>query len=215
MKQIVAYISLGALLISLLSMSACRSSRKQQHEYDYLRSKNQRVPESNEPFEVIDIAVLDTSQQVPTPDPSAGQDTPAVTDKPTEASVSKAIATVLNTARSYLGVPYQWGGMNRQGMDCSGLVVAAYLSLPLNLPRTSRALATAGTFLEMESIRPGDLVFFSSRMDGNINHVGLVTEVKGSEITFIHATVSRGVREDRLDIGYWSDRFMRSVRVGF
>lgn len=165
----------------------------------------------NEPFEVVDIAVLDTASK-------SGEPVEVIIpreDTPIDISLpAKSVLTVLEVAKSYLGTPYLYGGTSRQGIDCSGLVFASYLSIEMTLPRTSRALAKIGESIKLKKIQPGDLVFFSSRMDGNINHVGLVTQVNGDEISFIHATVSKGVREDRLDVGYWNQRFMKAVRVG-
>ena len=206
---------LACLTLSLLLLqTSCLSLRKKSNDdYAYLRKKVVTTPPTGpvEPYEVVDIAILDTATaptQSDHPILPPEVTTPLPTDLPTT-----AILTVLQVAKSYMGTPYQYGGTSKTGIDCSGLVFSSFLSIEMTLPRTSRALAEAGEPIKPKKIKEGDLVFFSSRNDGNINHVGLVTAVAGAEVSFIHATVSKGVREDRLDVGYWSERFIKAVRV--
>lgn len=39
-------------------------------------------------------------------------------------------------ARSWLGVPYQYGGASRSGTDCSGLTMRVFERINMSLPRT-------------------------------------------------------------------------------
>ena len=126
----------------------------------------------------------------------------------------KRVKRILQTADSYLGVPYKYGGNTRKGLDCSGLVVNAFKSVDQTLPRASWQQAQVGKNVSKKDLRPGDLVFFSTRKSSRkINHVGIVSSVQHKEINFIHATTSRGVRYDRLDTGYWNPLFQKAVRV--
>ncbi len=119
---------------------------------------------------------------------------------------------VLKEAKTYLGVPYRYGGINRNGIDCSGLIANAYQTIDIPLPRSSKAQSEFGIKVNRNSLAPGDLVFFDSKGNGKINHVGMVTEVVDGEVTFIHATTSQGVRYDRLDKGYWVNKYVTGRR---
>ena len=84
-------------------------------------------------------------------------------------------SAVVADAKTYLGVPYQWGGTNPQtGLDCSGLVQHVYGDLGISLPRTSQEQATVGTAGRQPcaDAQPGDLVFFEPGASGP-GHVGI------------------------------------------
>lgn len=124
-----------------------------------------------------------------------------------------AMSLVIDKADSYLNVPYRYGGISEKGIDCSGLVRNSYAAIGMELPHSSAELSKMGKEVRRSNLKVGDLVFFSARNSGPIDHVGIVTEVKGGTITFIHATTSAGVRYDRLDEGYWDPRFRKARRL--
>lgn len=121
--------------------------------------------------------LLDQLQLSFTWDPDQMKDIPrinrsrgAVQTASARVSEDKA-AAILNTARSYMGVPYVWGGTSPNGFDCSGFVSYVFRKHGIELPRTSRAMYSAlGS--KVTSLQPGDLVFFAG--DGKtISHVGI------------------------------------------
>ena len=57
-------------------------------------------------------------------------------------------------ARSYLGAPYLWGGMTREGIDCSGLVHMSFRALGRIVPRDADQQEEAGE--EIGEPRPGE-----------------------------------------------------------
>lgn len=122
---------------------------------------------------------------------------------------------VVAQARSYLGVPYKLGGMDRKGVDCSGLVCRVYLDATgTRLPRTADAQSHAGKPVEKTKLQPGDLIFFKEPKARSITHVGIVHKVEGKEVTFIHAASGRRqVVEDRLNDPHWQTRFVCARRV--
>src|SRR5690606_34867835 len=121
---------------------------------------------------------------------------------------------VIETARSFTGVPYKWGGTTRAGMDCSGLLLIAFQSAGLNIPRTSKAQSKIGKGVSIYEVRPGDLVFFKAgKYNSKITHVGLVTEVKDKRnIRFIHASTKLGVVENNIFTDYYHNIFVKARR---
>lgn len=124
-----------------------------------------------------------------------------------------AIDIVIKEAKSYTGTPYKWGGNTRMGLDCSGLMCLSFKEVGIQLPRNSAQQSNVGRRVDIREIQPGDLVFFSTEGGKGINHVGLVTEVSGSEsIRFIHASYTLGVMEDNLFSNYYKKAFVKAVR---
>jgi soluble lytic murein transglycosylase-like protein len=78
---------------------------------------------------------------------------------------------VVAAAKTYLGVPYVWGGTDpASGLDCSGLVQRAYADLGYDLPRVSYEQATAGRpVASLDQAQPGDILAFGSP----VHHVGI------------------------------------------
>ena len=121
------------------------------------------------------------------------------------------VQEMLDTALSYLGVPYRLGGASpRTGFDCSGLVSHVFRqTFGLSLPRTAREIARNGAAVARGELLPGDLVFFNTR--GFLNsHVGIYL----GDSKFVHAPNARGrVRIDDMDNTYYRTRFNGARRM--
>jgi cell wall-associated NlpC family hydrolase len=69
---------------------------------------------------------------------------------------------------------YVYGGQNfPYSTDCSGWIQGIYKKFGVNLPRTSREQATLGKHVPFKELQIGDLMFFSTRADKVITHVGI------------------------------------------
>jgi cell wall-associated NlpC family hydrolase len=121
---------------------------------------------------------------------------------------------IINTALTFSGVSYKYGGTTKKGMDCSGLLYVSFGEHDVRLPRTSIHMAEEGKKIKLNKVAKGDLLFFrTSRRAKRINHVGMVVEVTPNEIKFIHASTSRGVIVSSLRDGFWNSAFVKATRI--
>lgn len=102
---------------------------------------------------------------------------------------------------SLLDGKYTWGGKKpTTGLDCSGLVSYVYKNaLNVNLTGNTTSLASKTKEIDLETLKPGDLVFFNTHRP--YSHVGLYI----GDNKFIHAPSKKShIRIDRLDKGFYS-----------
>ncbi len=86
--------------------------------------------------------------------------------------VTSLRASIVAYAKQFLGCPYVWGGNSlAHGVDCSGFTKGIYANFGYYISRTSRTQAYDGVSINLSSVRPGDLVFYSS--GGTITHVAM------------------------------------------
>ena len=82
--------------------------------------------------------------------------------------VNEKANKALAFCKSKLGTPYLWGGTGPR-YDCSGLMMKAYASVGVSIPRTSKQQSTFGKSVSKSNLQIGDLVFFGSP----VHHVGM------------------------------------------
>lgn len=89
----------------------------------------------------------------------------------------------------WYGTPYRFGGLNKDGVDCSGLVVALQSEVfNTTLPRTCAMQVSVIKRKYEEDLKEGDLVFFD--FDGKeFSHVGVYLQ----NGYIVHASTRKGV----------------------
>ena len=113
---------------------------------------------------------------------------------------------------SYLGVPYKWGGITRDGMDCSAFARAAFREVyGIELPRTSKQMYQLGNIIhQQKELNEGDLVFFQNTYSGDgISHVGIYL----GNGEFAHASSSKGVTITPMSNPYFTKRYAGAKRI--
>ncbi|MFD8146135.1 NlpC/P60 family protein [Streptomyces sp. NPDC059708] len=134
---------------------------------------------------------------------------------------------VVAQARRWLGTPYSWGGgttdgpdygvaqgASIKGFDCSSLVQYAVYQATggkLMLPRTSEEQATAGTEVQRDQIRVGDVIAFQLHGGGDYDHIGIYI----GNGRMIHAPRTGDVvKEADLSDSYYSSKPQTIRRYG-
>ena len=114
------------------------------------------------------------------------------TEAPTQApsydssSSSATRDAVVAYASQFIGNPYVYGGTSlTNGTDCSGFTMGVYAKFGYSLPHSSAAQSGYGSSVSLDSLLPGDLLFYSN--GGGIGHVAIY--MGGGQI--VHASTER------------------------
>jgi cell wall-associated NlpC family hydrolase len=86
---------------------------------------------------------------------------------------ARAAVTAVRYATAQLGRPYEWGGTGPYAFDCSGLVMMAYQSAGISIPRTSQAQWLGLPHIRASQLQEGDLIFYAGS-DGTVTKPGHV-----------------------------------------
>ena len=110
----------------------------------------------------------------------------------------------------YLNTPYQYGGNNNKGIDCSAFTQNVFSkSLNYKLPRTASQQYQHSKNIKSSSLLLfGDLVFFNTTKNSYPGHVGIFI----GENLFAHASFSKGVTISSIESSYFKTRFVGATR---
>ena len=114
------------------------------------------------------------------------------------ASRRATVGNIIATAKSFLGIPYMWGGTSVKAVDCSGFTRSVWFMNGILLPRNASQQAGVGDDIDfhpdysipedspeykgemlkrISHLKPGDLIFFGKRAAGDnkerISHVAI------------------------------------------
>jgi cell wall-associated NlpC family hydrolase len=135
-----------------------------------------------------------------------------------QSDVEKARQLILETARTFVGVPYLWAGTSIKGVDCSGFAKTVYFLNGYMLLRNASQQFKTGEPVDVSeglgNLQPADLVFFGTEATDEkpvrITHVAIYM----GDGKIIHS--SQVVRINSLVEGepdYYSRKPIRACRI--
>ena len=130
---------------------------------------------------------------------------PHITDE------DEARKVIVDSALSFIGTQYRWGGRTHNGVDCSGLAFTAYQMAGITVWRDADPDRTEGMKLYQpdqlkDCAKPGDMLFFPG-------HVALYL----GKNKFVHASSGRGavginsLDPEDLDYNKWCNENLKCI----
>jgi cell wall-associated NlpC family hydrolase len=130
-------------------------------------------------------------------------------------------AQIVSLAKTFLGVPYLWGGMSPGHFDCSGLTGFCFFMNGLLLPRDASQQVKCGIEVPFDQMQAGDLVFFG---DTSVGHVALCIGdhkiIHASQLVRINSLLpgepgyyGRNILHIRRIIGHLEDGELKAVKI--
>lgn len=142
--------------------------------------------------------VQEAKEDLPSADPTA--------ETEDQIKIINQTDQLIQTAKTFIGSPYSWGGTSPQGFDCSGFIQFVFEKHERTIPRTVSDIWNFSSPVEKPSI--GDLVFFETYKAGP-SHLGIY--IGNNE--FIHAGLSNGVEIANIEQEYWRVRYLGAKRI--
>ncbi|MCS7077304.1 MAG: C40 family peptidase [Bacteroidia bacterium] len=120
-------------------------------------------------------------------------------------------ADLMQITNEWKGTRYRYGGMSKQGTDCSGFVTRVLeQAMPqVQLPRTSRDMYAETMRIPLAEAQPGDLLFFRNGTRLPISHVAIYL----GNGYFAHAVGYYGVIISHLSEEYHKKTFYAATRI--
>lgn len=110
----------------------------------------------------------------------------------------------------WMGVPYKYGGNDKNGIDCSGFTGLLYREVyNKNISGPTSTLIDLTNIINESELKEGDMIFFHIEKKGKVSHVGVYLQNN----KFVHATTKKGVMINDLNENYYKQHYFKSGRV--
>ena len=132
----------------------------------------------------------------------------------TKTNASSIRSEVVAFAKKHIGAKYKYAGRTPKGFDCSGFTCYVMKEVGVDLTPISREQEGEGRKIEVNAVKPGDLLFFRRKKNASVFHVALVVSNDRNGISMIHSTNTRGVVIDNLqNNSYWKSKIVTARSV--
>ena len=134
-------------------------------------------------------------QEEPAAEQTAADSTAAATTTESEAATENTATSVsynagssssiVNTAMSYVGAPYVWGGTTPSGWDCIGFVRYVFAQNGVSIGGYTSSVLSVGTVVPYSQAQPGDILYWPGHVAislGNGQNVGAWNESMGTAV---------------------------------
>ena len=148
-------------------------------------------------FRSLWLSYIDTDPN----DPSANETT--------DAGIARK--AIMDEIMNWIGTTYIFGGTSKTGIDCSAFTRAVFAGAgDITLPRTAATQWNVGRPIRNRSeMKFGDLVFFHTRKEVYVSHVGIYL----GDNLFAHASSRWGVTVSSLESTYYDTRLIGVRRL--
>jgi hypothetical protein len=118
---------------------------------------------------------------------------------------------IMDEIMNWIGTTYVYGGTSKSGIDCSAFTRAVFAGAgDITLPRTAATQWNVGRPIRNRSeMKFGDLVFFHTRKEVYVSHVGIYL----GDNLFAHASSRYGVTVSSLESTYYDTRLIGVRRL--
>jgi lipoprotein Spr/probable lipoprotein NlpC len=109
----------------------------------------------------------------------------------------------------WYGTPYKYGGIDKNGIDCSGFVFKLFEQVySIKSPRTTTELYEVSNEIKKKDLKEGDLIFF--KIDSKkVSHVGIFL----MNNKFVHASSKKGIMISDLNEEFFVKCFYKGGRL--
>jgi LysM repeat protein len=126
---------------------------------------------------------------------------PPIANTSTDPNNNFPSTSVIQEAMKWIGTPYVWGGISKNGFDCSGFIYYVTNQTGKSIGRYSSEGYYDRSYY-VDTPQPGDLVFFENTYRPGISHIGFYI----GQQQFIHAA-NENVEISSLASPYWKSKF--------